>query len=114
MQDFARNFHAEHRGNCAMAVAAAWVNEYGLSPSEVENFRACGAGRAEGGMCGALYAAIHYRPDKKPEIIQKFKEAAGGTLCREIRPNPHMTCTDRVALAAKILDELPSQSESSR
>lgn len=106
MKNFARKFHAEHRGNCAMAVAAAWISEHGLSPKELEPFQKCGAGRAEGGLCGALYAAIHYRPDKKDEIVRKFGKIAGGTLCGEIRGKKNMTCTDRVALAAEILDGL--------
>lgn len=90
MKDFARKFHAEH----------------GLSPSELEPFQKCGAGRAEGGLCGALYAAIRYRPDKRDEIIREFEKVAEGTLCGEIRPKKNMTCTDRVALAAEILDRL--------
>ncbi len=106
MKDFAKNFHAEHRGNCAMAVAAAWIDAHGLDSSEIETFKSCGAGRAEGGMCGALYAAVHYRPDKKAEIVREFEKVAGGTLCRDIRPKKNMTCTERVALAAEILDKL--------
>ncbi len=106
MKDFAKNFHAEHRGNCAMAVAAAWIDAHGLDSSEIETFKSCGAGRAEGGMCGALYAAVHYRPDKKAEIVREFEKVAGGTLCRDIRPKKNMTCTERVALAAEIFDKL--------
>lgn len=106
MKDFAKNFHAEHRGNCAMAVAAAWIDAHGLDPNEIEAFKSCGAGRAEGGMCGALYAAIHYLPQKKAEIVREFEKGAGGTLCKEIRPKKDMTCTERVALAAEILDRL--------
>lgn len=108
MKDFAKKFHAEHRGNCAMAVAAAWISEHGLDPKGVEAFTPCGAGRAEGGTCGALYAAVHYLPDKKAEIIREFEKVAGGTLCKEIRPKKDMTCTERVALAAEILDRLSS------
>ncbi len=113
MKDFAKKFHAEHRGNCAMAVSAAWVSEHGLDPSEIESFRSCGAGRAEGGLCGALYAAIHYRPEKRAEIVREFEKVAGGTLCREIRPKMDMSCTERVALAAEILDSLSPKSKDS-
>ncbi len=113
MKDFAKKFHAEHRGNCAMAVSAAWVSEHGLDPDEIERFRSCGAGRAEGGMCGALYAAIHYRPEKRAEIVREFEKVAGGTLCREIRPKMDMSCTERVALAAEILDSLSPKSKDS-
>ena len=107
MKDFAKEYHAKHLGNCAMSVAAAWLNAHGGDPAEVEKFKACGAGHAPGGLCGALYAAIQYKPEKEAEIIREFSRVTGGTLCKEIRPNPNMTCNDRVALAAEILENLP-------
>jgi len=106
MKEYAKEFHAKHLGNCAMAVAAAWLNAHQENPSEVEKFKSCGGGRAEGGLCGALYAAIQYRPDKKEELVKEFQKRCNGTLCSEIRPLQMMTCTDRVAIAAELLDQL--------
>ena len=65
MKDFAREYHAKHLGNCAMSVAAAWLNAHESDPSEVEKFKTCGAGRAPDGLCGALYAATQFMPEKK-------------------------------------------------
>ncbi|MBP5247670.1 MAG: hypothetical protein J6Z31_07410 [Fibrobacter sp.] len=108
MKEYAKEFHTKHLGNCAMAVAAAWLEAHHKDPSEVETFRTCGGGRAEGGLCGALYAAIHYRPDRKEELREEFRKRCNGTLCSEIRPIQSMTCSDRVAVAAELLDKIES------
>ena len=56
-----KNFHAEHRGNCAMSVAYGYARATGKSEAEAvaaaEMFRAFGGGKAPNGACGALYAA---------------------------------------------------------
>ncbi len=106
MKTFAKEFHSNHLGNCAMAVSAAWANQHGLEPSEVEKFKNCGAGHAKDGLCGAIYTAIHYRPDKKEELLAEFQKKCGGILCKEIRPDKKQTCTERVAIAAELLDNL--------
>lgn len=106
MKDFAKEFHSRHLGNCAMAVSAAWADERGLDSSEIEQFKGCGAGRADGGLCGALYTAIHYRPDKREYLVSEFAKRCGGTLCKEIRPKTDLTCNDRVGIAAELLDSL--------
>lgn len=106
MKNFAMDFHAAHKGNCAQAVAAAWADAHGNSPELVERFKPCGGGHAEGGLCGALYAAMQLRPADKNAILEAFQKIAQGTLCSEIRPLRHMTCTERVGLAAEILDRL--------
>ena len=59
--ELAKNFHAEHRGNCAMSVAYAFSRSSGKTEKEAletaEMFRNFGGGRAPNGTCGALYAA---------------------------------------------------------
>lgn len=108
MKDFAAKYHAEHLGNCAESVAAAWAEAHGKDIDEVKApFKACGAGRAEGGYCGALYAAMTLRPECRDEIAAKFKLATGGfSLCKEIRPAKRLSCNECVATAAGILDSL--------
>mgnify|MGYP006988843239 FL=1 len=91
-----------------MAVAAAWLDAHHGDPAEVERFKPCGGGRAEGGLCGALYAAIQYRPDQKEKLVKEFRKRCNGILCSEIRPLQMMTCNDRVAIAAELLDHLES------
>lgn len=43
--------------NCAQAVLKGFQNEFQISEKEIEEYRAWGGGRAEGGVCGALFAA---------------------------------------------------------
>ncbi|MCK9183669.1 MAG: C-GCAxxG-C-C family protein [Fibrobacteraceae bacterium] len=100
------DFHSKHLGNCAESVGAAFAEEHKNSEASVKAFASCGGGRAPGGLCGALYAAISLNSEAKDEIIKRFAAATGGTLCREIRPKKEMTCTDRVGIAAGILDSL--------
>ena len=106
MKEYAKDYHAKHLGNCAMSVAAAWLNAHQGDMSEVESFRSCGGGRAEGGLCGALYAALQYCPAQKDKITEEFRKRCNGTLCSELRPSKNHTCNDRVGVAAEILDEL--------
>ena len=109
--ELARNFHAEHRGNCAMSVAYGFARAMGKSEDEsltlAETFRAFGGGRAPDGLCGALYAAKMMREDKACELEEFFKRGAEGfTHCREIRPGCVIPCNRCVELAGEALDSL--------
>ena len=74
-----------YRHNCAQAVAYKYAKLYGLEPDEaLERFAGCAAGRAPGGLCGALHAAQCALPDKAGLIEDEFKKATNG----------HVTCTD--------------------
>ncbi|MCF0224321.1 MAG: hypothetical protein HUK20_08620 [Fibrobacter sp.] len=107
----AKNFHGEHRGNCAMSVAYAYARAQGKPEAEAlesaEMFRNFGGGRAPGGLCGALYAAKMMEPDHGESIEDVFRKGAKNcTLCREIRPNTVIPCNRCVELAGEALDFL--------
>lgn len=109
--EIAKQFHAEHRGNCAMSVAYAFAKAKGLSEEEAiakaQEFQGFGGGRAPEGLCGALYAAQTLNPDKKLEIEKVFKEGAKNcTHCKEIRPNAIIPCNSCVELAGCALDKV--------
>lgn len=108
MKKFAQNYHANHLGNCAQSVGAAWANAHGKDPGELlQRFSACGAGRAEGGLCGALHAALILHPEQKDKIIENFKSVTGGFLnCRDIRPKKVISCNECVGTAATILENI--------
>ena len=59
--EISKQFHADHRGNCAMSVAYGYARATGKSEAEAmasaEMFRNFGGGKAPNGSCGALYAA---------------------------------------------------------
>ena len=109
--ELAKNFHAEHRGNCAMSVAYAFARASGKTEKEAvesaEMFRNFGGGRAPNGTCGALYAAMMMQPDHVEALEAFFRRGAKGfTHCKEIRPNAIISCNHCVELAGEALDFL--------
>ena len=109
--EISKNFHAEHRGNCAMSVAYGYARATGKSEAEAveaaEMFRNFGGGRAPEGACGALYAAKMMQPDHAESLEDFFRRGAkNGTKCKEIRPNAVIPCNRCVELAGEALDFL--------
>ena len=75
-------------------------------------FANCGAGRAEGGVCGALYAALAVRPDAADEVTRRFKEKTQGyTTCLEIKRLSGVPCPVCVQAADDILASLSGETE---
>ena len=78
--EISKQFHAEHRGNCAMAVAYGYARATGKSEADAvasaEMFRNFGGGKAPNGSCGALYAAKMMQPDHAEAIEDFFKRGA--------------------------------------
>ena len=78
--EFSKKFHADKRGNCAMAVAYGYARATGKSEEEAvkaaEMFRAFGGGKAPDGLCGALYAAKMMQPDHAESIEEMSLSAA--------------------------------------
>ena len=109
--EISKKFHADKRGNCAMAVAYGYARATGKSEDEAvkaaEMFRTFGGGKAPDGLCGALYAAKMMQPDHGEAIEEFFKRGAQGcTKCSEIRPNKIIPCNRCVELAGEALDFL--------
>ena len=111
--ELSKNFHAEHRGNCAMSVAYGYARATGKSEAEAvdaaEMFRAFGGGKAPNGQCGALYAAKMMQPDHADAIEDLFRRVAQNcTKCGESLPNKVIPCNRCVELAGEALDFLNS------
>lgn len=107
MEDSAIDHFTARRGNCAQAVALAWTDKKEPGSTHAERFIAHGGGRAPEGLCGALHAARELAGEHKETLTEQFKQKADGhTTCRGIRKNRVMPCSDCVALAAELLDEL--------
>ncbi|MBO5959262.1 MAG: hypothetical protein J6Q65_03980, partial [Lentisphaeria bacterium] len=76
-----------------------------LSPA----LSACGGGRAEGGRCGALHAALLLVPEeKRRELAERFRAEAGSELCREIKATG-FPCVKCVEIAARLAEEALKQ-----
>ncbi|MBQ4481120.1 MAG: hypothetical protein II943_10825 [Victivallales bacterium] len=89
-----------HPFNCAQSVAIGAGRE-DLLPE----LAACGGGRAPGGRCGALHAALLIAsPERHGVILEQFQAEAGALTCREIKNETHFPCIQCVELASRLLE----------
>lgn len=91
--------------NCAQSVLRAFQPQHGIAETEIHQARRLGGGRAEGGLCGALYAALRLAgPQADSQRLRAdFVAAAGAEKCREIRRAARLSCAECVHLAASLL-----------
>ncbi|MCF0215567.1 MAG: hypothetical protein HUK21_03730, partial [Fibrobacteraceae bacterium] len=97
IEEIARDMHRERRGNCAMSVAYAYAVALGKTEEEAmalaQEFSMLNAGRAPGGLCGAIHTARTLMPEHADEIEREFREGAkGAATCREIRGGSIIPC----------------------
>ncbi len=92
--------------NCAQSVLKAFRHRKDFTESEIDAARALGGGRAAGGVCGALHAALlfHDGEEEKRSMRENFSARAGSEQCREIRAKKMLTCVQCVELAAELLE----------
>ena len=87
--------------NCAQAVALGNGHE-----EQKEDLARCGGGRAPGGICGALHAALLLAPEDQREAIQaEFQRQAGALTCREIKGQTGTPCLQCVEIATALLEK---------
>lgn len=97
-------FHRQPENfNCAQAVLDAWQTKMARQLAPVAEFKAFGGGRAPGGECGALYAACFVAPDRAGDLRAAFEKRAGSILCRTLKADLRVPCTECVGLAADLL-----------
>lgn len=90
--------------NCAQAVANKWKDLYSDS-NIVENYAPYVGGRAPGGLCGALFAAMEACPSKAEEIKAEFIALAGNATCREIKMENKTPCQTCVQIADDLVEK---------
>jgi hypothetical protein len=73
----------------------------------IDSYSDYGGGRAEDGLCGALYAAktLLNAPKKTKLLNKEFFKKAGTVKFRGILKHKKLPCADCVDLAAQIVDE---------
>ncbi|MFI4911377.1 MAG: C-GCAxxG-C-C family (seleno)protein [Sedimentisphaeraceae bacterium JB056] len=100
-------FHGVEKYNCAQAIVAAFKEKYNVSQDVIDEFKAFGGGRAEEGLCGALYAGLHLAGGDlvKDELRNVFMEKAGCLTCKGIKKGSKMPCSECVGLAAATLEK---------
>lgn len=92
--------------NCAQSILKAFRHRKDITQSEIDAARALGGGKAAGGVCGALHAALLLHDDdaRKRALRESFADQAGSEQCREIRSRKLVTCARCVELAAELLE----------
>lgn len=87
--------------NCAQAIVAAAGRE-----DLVAEFAAFGGGRAEGGLCGALYGALAVVSECDKEALKRdFAQLAGSETCRELKMSQKLSCLEAVRIAGRLVDK---------
>jgi len=104
----ARSLTAYRTGgqNCAQSIYTGFQELLDVVPTTIENARKLGGGKAEGGRCGALHAALDLsrRSETEEELKSSFEKLAGSQNCREIRAKKILSCAQCVELAATVLE----------
>ncbi len=92
------------RLNCAQAVAGVFKDKGLFSEEEFKLLAAYGNGRAPGGYCGSVYAAVTALEkidlEKVRQFENMFKGLAGSLECRKIRESGKIKCRECVAASA--------------
>ncbi|MDY6121572.1 MAG: C-GCAxxG-C-C family (seleno)protein [Porphyromonas sp.] len=93
--------------NCCQSVLKRFQNEINLDDEAIElHYRPCGGGRAEGGLCGALYAAEELmKKYELPSLKDSFRQVAGGLTCRELKTELKYPCVEAVRLAERLVED---------
>ncbi len=104
-------FHGQERYNCAQAVLKGFEESHNVQQKKIDEFKAFGGGRADGGLCGALFAAktLADNPEKAEIITAEFVEIAGASTCRQIRKIGRLSCKECVFTAASLLQKIDGQ-----
>ncbi|HAT11900.1 MAG TPA: hypothetical protein DCS97_15225 [Planctomycetes bacterium] len=96
---------AHARGhNCCQAVLHAFQEHCQIGDDRIVAARLAGAGRAPGGRCGALHAALDIlRPEHHAAVEAAFVSRTGSAACREIRKLRRASCRECVGEAARLV-----------
>lgn len=87
--------------NCAQAVAAGAGRDDLTAP-----LAACGGGRAPGGLCGALHAALLLvEAENQQALKDEFAATAGALTCKDIKGLTKYPCVECVRLAADLAEK---------
>lgn len=103
---------AHARGhNCSQAVLQAFKERCQISDERITAARMTGFGRAPGGRCGALHAALDLlAPEHHVAVEAAFVERTGAAACRDIRKLRQASCSECVGEAARLVSQRISPS----
>ncbi|MBM4053971.1 MAG: hypothetical protein FJ264_04715 [Planctomycetes bacterium] len=102
----AKHYHGADQLNCAQAILTAYQKEFNIREDQISDYKKYGGGKAEGGVCGALYAikTLVKNEDAFGNIERAFSRIAGGSsICKEIRKSKQLSCMGCVEVADELL-----------
>ncbi|PWI33249.1 hypothetical protein DI392_10330 [Vibrio albus] len=102
----AKYFHGKEGYNCAQSVLKTFQQERNISEITIYQASALGGGRAEGGICGAIYSALMVSGDNQAaeKLLHKFHQKTGSIYCTDIRESRE-GCRELVKLATSLAEE---------
>lgn len=101
VQRAVETFHKPY--SCAQAVYAAFKD---AGQEKLEHLKANSGGRAEGGICGALFAArLIVKESDRSRLEADFAETAGDTRCKELKTVCKTPCPLCVKIAAELAEK---------
>lgn len=100
-------YRGKENFNCAQAILKAYQKDFDITDQQIIEYKKFGGGKAEGGLCGALFAAkkLIRNEDISNHTEQHFLKTAGATTCREILSLKQLSCHKCVETIAQSLDE---------
>ncbi len=91
--------------NCAQSILKGFQQEFEISDETIESFRPFGGGRAEGGLCGAIYAANYLMRKKGLESLNEaFVKKAVYEKCRDIKQNKTCSCEECIRITDELIE----------
>ncbi len=103
-------FHGPQGLNCAQAILKAFQEKYDIPEDTIIKYAQFGGGRANEGLCGALFA-LHHIVETTEHITSAnshFEKKAGSIKCRDIKKLNKLSCKECVDLSADILNQVTS------
>jgi len=106
IKNYVNYFHKQPENlNCAQAILKGFQEQFNISDMEIDEYRAWGGGRAEGGVCGALFAAERLLNQVcEKSVSQEFRESAGNILCSDIKKTS-VACVECVRIADELVQK---------
>jgi len=94
---------------CAQSILKSFQDLYDVTEETIVEYKSFGGGRAEGGLCGAVYAAkslLDHESELATELESQFSKKMGTAKCREIRKANEFPCVECVRTAASLLQDI--------
>jgi hypothetical protein len=105
-------FHGKEGYNCAQSVLKAFQRERSINEMTIVQASALGGGRAEDGVCGAIYSALMVSGDEQiaEKLLHQFQQKTGSVYCTDIRKSEE-DCRELVKLAVSLAAEQLEETE---